>query len=58
MPRKKLENKRYGLYISKELNSKLNEYLQGKNFGTTTKYVINAQNVLKQALTEFLEKHK
>jgi predicted esterase YcpF (UPF0227 family) len=59
MPREKRQNKRYGLYISKELNEKLNDYI-GKYMDEykEPEYRINAQDVLKQALTEFLEKHK
>lgn len=53
MPRQKLGNKRYGLYITPELNQKLDEYIGKKN----QKSKINAQDVLKQALKEFLEKH-
>jgi hypothetical protein len=58
MPRQKLGNKRYGLYISPKLNGKLNEYLESRNNDYLEKKgKINAQDVLKQALTEFLEKH-
>ena len=56
MPREKLGNKRYGIYISKELNRKLNEYLESREDEDLYRKM-NAQDVLRQALTEFLEKH-
>jgi len=61
MPREKLGNKRYGLYISPELNIKLNEYIHITRHDDVVNHAgrltINAQDVLRQALKEFLEKH-